>query len=367
LGYLARALQLAERLPDPVRATMQAELLLQRASVRRSVGDIAGAAEDLKALIAGARATADRRHEIQGLVDLSRALIWIDRGRCLACARQAVDASRTLDDAVIAAMARANYAGWSLLGGHWSRDHVEALEQGLVVARRSNDPHLLNSRLTLHALVANVRSEYRAAQALAVESTALAESLGDGYQFAMSEFSLGWALVHLGCFGEARRLLEQSLLLWRKNQNAHAIAIRSLLLALLSTEAMDFADALRWCDEARAQNAGLNQVSLLGERIVGGRAYAGTGQFAEALACFAEVIRRVEEEAIPADTYWFPLLYLATGECRLARGELSEARHEGRRLCELTEKAPERTYLAHGHRLLAEIAVAEGALGEAGS
>src|SRR5262249_56751468 len=69
--------------------------------------------------------------------------------------------------------------------------------------------------------------------------------------------------------------------------------------------------------------------------------------------------------AIPADTYWFPLLYLATGECRLARGELSEARHQGRRLCELTEKAPERTYLAHGHRLLAEIAMAEGALEEA--
>src|SRR5262249_1794104 len=93
LGYLARALQLAERLPDPVRATMQAELLLQRASLARAVGDLGGAAEALKPLTGGPRATADRRHEIQGLVDLSRALIWIDRGRCLACARQAVDAS----------------------------------------------------------------------------------------------------------------------------------------------------------------------------------------------------------------------------------------------------------------------------------
>ena len=56
---------------------------------------------------------------------------------------------------------------------------------------------------------------------------------------------------------------------------------------------------------------------------------------------------------------------LGLGECRLVQGDLTRAREEALRLCELAEKPPERMFLAHGRRLLAEIAMAEQAWDEA--
>jgi DNA-binding winged helix-turn-helix (wHTH) protein/tetratricopeptide (TPR) repeat protein len=366
LGYVKRALQLTDRLPLPAQAGTRTELLLQQAAVRRSVGDLPGAAEDLKALIASARATGDRRHEIHGLVDLSRVLVWVDRQRCLECASQAVALSQTLDDDVVRAMAGANYAGWSLLWQEWRDDQVGILDHGLALARRTNDAHILNSRLTLHSLVDNVRSNYRSAQALSKEGMALAETVGDGYQFAMSELSSSWALTHLGTWGEARRLLEKSRLLWSKNQNPRVVCMRLLSLALVSVEAGDFPSALRQCDEASGLNPAQRDITAhFGERIVRGRAYAGLGDFARALTCFAEVTRRIEEDGVLLDSYFFPLLYLAASECRLAQGDLPGARQEACRLCEIAEKPPERTYLAHGHRLLAEITMSVRAWGPA--
>src|SRR5262249_2760978 len=133
LGYLGRALLLAERLLHPAQAASRMVLLLQQAAVRRSVGDIAGTVGDLNAMLAIARTAGDRRQEVQGLVHLSRALVWLSRKQSLECARQAVELSQTVDDAVLRAMACANHAGWALLWREWRDDHIRALEEGLAV------------------------------------------------------------------------------------------------------------------------------------------------------------------------------------------------------------------------------------------
>ena len=46
---------------------------------------------------------------------------------------------------------------------------------------------------------------------------------------------------------------------------------------------------------------------------------------------------------------------------------MAKARHYAQRLCDLSSGPPERTYLALGHRLFAEIAITEEALDEAHS
>jgi len=312
--------------------------------------------------LASARAIDHRPYEIRTLVDLSRAFVWLNRGQSLQYAKQAVELSRMIDDEVMQTMARANYAGWCLLWGEWRVDHTWVLEEGLVVARRAKNPELLNSRLTLHALVEGARSNYRAARTLAQEGMSLAESLGDGYQFAMCELSLSFALTNLGCWGEARRLLEQSLVRWSKNQNARVTCMRWLSLAILSEEAGDFAGALGQCDEAQRLYPERGDFAVrAGERIARARALLGLGRIAEALACFAET----EGAETIWDCYLLPLLRLGLGECRLVQGDLTRAREEALRLCELAEKPPERMFLAHGRRLLAEIAMAEQAWDEA--
>jgi DNA-binding winged helix-turn-helix (wHTH) protein/tetratricopeptide (TPR) repeat protein len=368
LEYLSRASRMVGRLPLAARTAMRTDLLLQQAAIRRSVGDMAGMAEDLKAMLSTARMTGNRRHEVQGLIDLSRAFAWIAREPCLEYARQAVVLSQTLDDEVMRAMARANHAAWSLLLREWRDDHMRALEEGLAVARRTDSPHLLHSRLGLHALIELVRSNYDVAQALATEGMGVAESLGDSFQFAMCENSRGWALIHLGRWSEACRFLETLLLRWSKNQNARVASPRWVQLAFLSVEAGDFETALRRCDEARGLYADrLNVMLYCRERLVRGRAHVGLGEFSQALECFAEVTQRMEADSIPLESVLFPLLHFGLAECWLAQGDLSRAREEARRLCEIAEMPPERTYLAHGHRLLAETAMAEQAWDEANS
>jgi tetratricopeptide (TPR) repeat protein len=171
---------------------------------------------------------------------------------------------------------------------------------------------------------------------------------------------LSWALIHLGRWGEARHLLEKSLLLWSRNQNAHVACMRWLKLAHMSVEARDCEGALRQCDEACRLYAERRDITVhFAERATRGRAYVGLRDFGQALACFAEITLRIEEERILMDPFAFVLVRLGLGECRLIQGYLSGARQEARRLCDIAEKPPERTYLAHGHRLLAEIAMAE--------
>jgi tetratricopeptide (TPR) repeat protein len=362
LGYLDRAVLLTERLPHRAQTARRTELLLQQAAVRRSLGDIIGAIINLEAMLTSARSIDHRRYEIRALVDLSRAFVWLNQQRCLDYAKRAVELSQTLDDPVMGAMTRANHAGWSLLWGDWREEHIRALEQGLAVARHADNAEVLNSRLTLHALVEGSRSNYRSARALAEEGMTLAESLGDGYQFAMCELALSFALSYLGCWAEVRRLLERSLLLWSKNQNARVACMRWCSLALLSAEAGDFAGGLRQCDEAHALYAEPSDITVYGaERTLRGRVYVGLGRFAEAMRCFAEVTQRIEGEAVLMDSYMLPALHLGLSECWLAQGDPSRAREEARRLCEVAERPPERTYLAHGHRLLAEVAMAEQA------
>jgi len=367
LGYLGRAFQLTERLPHAAQAATRTELLLQQAAVRRSVGDMPGAAEDLKAMLAIARIVDDRRSQIQGLVDLSRTFVWLDRKQCIECARQAVDLSLAFDDGVMRAMARCHYAGWSLLSGEWRDDHVRTLEEGLAVAQHGDNSNVWNSRLTLHALVERARSNYCAARTLAAEGITWAESLGDAYQFAMCESALNWALLNLGLWGDERRLLEKSLAMWSKNQNARMACMRWLLFAILSTEAGDFEGALRQCGEARGLYADGPDSRFLRcfECIVRGRALVGHREFTEGLACFAEITQSVEMEVILLDSYFLPLLHLGMAECQIGLKDFSLARQESLRLCEIAAKPPERTYLAHGHRLLAQIAMAEQAWDEA--
>jgi hypothetical protein len=58
-------------------------------------------------------------------------------------------------------------------------------------------------------------------------------------------------------------------------------------------------------------------------------------------------------------------LYQGLSQYWLAQGDLTQAREMGTKLCAIAAPPPERTYLALGHRLLAEIAMADTRLDQA--
>ena len=91
-------------------STARLKLLLQRGWARRAGGDLARSLEDLTEMIAHAVQTGNLRAEVNGLVDLSRFCLYVDRRQCLPLAEQALAKSRVLDDSAFGALVQGNAA-----------------------------------------------------------------------------------------------------------------------------------------------------------------------------------------------------------------------------------------------------------------
>jgi hypothetical protein len=134
-------------------------------------------------------------------------------------------------------------------------------------------------------------------------------------------------------------------------------------MAWVYEQAFDFEGARAVCEqEFKRQDSQLGQGLGL---IVLGAAHLGLGEFDRALDLSSEINRQLDGRSILMDWILQMPFQLGWSECRLARGEIDLARREAERLCELAARPPERTYLALGHHLLAEIALAEGSLDRA--
>jgi tetratricopeptide (TPR) repeat protein len=91
----------------------------------------------------------------------------------------------------------------------------------------------------------------------------------------------------------------------------------------------------------------------------------GVGDYKGAIKCFDTFFKAEENELLAISrNYSFPAC-LGASETWLALGEFDKARHYAQRLHDLAAGAPENTYLALSHRLLAEIAIKEEAMEEA--
>jgi predicted ATPase len=126
LAYLERALGLLQHLPAEQQMKARSELLRQLATVQRSMTDMRGVLASLEEMLRVARAANDRRMEVVALIDLSRALAWLNRRRCLDIAQEALLNSRRLGDPVLESIALGNWGGWNIVLGRWREDYARA-------------------------------------------------------------------------------------------------------------------------------------------------------------------------------------------------------------------------------------------------
>ena len=110
-AYLTRALGLNERLPaGEERLRARLKLLHQRGWARRAGGDLLGAFADIAAMVECAEEAEEPLVEVNGLLDLSRFGLYVDRRRCLDYAELALIRSVEIDDEIVKALARGNLA-----------------------------------------------------------------------------------------------------------------------------------------------------------------------------------------------------------------------------------------------------------------
>jgi len=131
-------------------------------------------------------------------------------------------------------------------------------------------------------------------------------------------------------------------------------------LARLHEEALDFDGARGHCERVlKLVREGRDHTVCSYGLILSGRAHLGLQDHRRAHECFGKAMRLVEGEQGLTDWQLCLPLYQGLGDYRLAQGDLTQAREMATKLCTIAAPPPERTYLALGHRLLAEIAIAD--------
>jgi len=173
------------------------------------------------------------------------------------------------------------------------------------------------------------------------------------------QFHRAWALLHLGEWGATQRTLMDGLQM--AERNGHHLWARAfrLQMAWLHSHACDYAGARALCAEALepVQEA---QLGALFGSIVLGFAYLGSRQHASARAAFDAVAERCAGGPVPMDWILQMPLRLGMSELWLDRRAFGRAREQAEALRRLAAMSRERTYLALGHRGLAEAALGEG-------
>ena len=361
VGYVSRALDIAERLPEgDERVASRLGLLRQIGLLRRSMGDVRDSIEDFTARARYARDHGRVEEEVRALLELGGALSWVDRDRSLAAFEQALALAPGLDDEALQAHVRGSHAFQRILSRGWRDEDAETCRLSLDVVRRVGERRHLSLHVARYAHLQNHRSEYRAACRTAEEGLRLAAEVNDAYHYMTAQFHRAWALLHLGEWGELRRVLGDGLEM--AERNGHELWARAFRFqtAWLLACAGDFAGARALCERGRQPGKEDQLGASLGS-IVLGFAELGSKRYAAALRAFQEVTGRSGKER-PALMDWIlnMPLRLGLGAYWLARRQFRRARAQMEELCRLAAAPGERTYLALAHQGMAEAALGAG-------
>ncbi len=360
IGHLTRAYDLVGRLPPGDRGSLQTSLLEQVGMVRRSMGDMQGAADDFEALVALAGEQGHPQIEARGLFYLGSALSWFDRPRFEEAALRAADLAGRLEDDLLRAHARGYAAYWNLLLRGPREEDRDAPLRAIRAARLAGDRHLLGQHVARSSYFLSLRSDYRSGCEAAREGMELSLEVGDGFDYLLCHFFLAWGLLHRGDWGDSLDVLEKGIRLAENNGHQLWATLLRLQEAYLYEQAFQFDAARRLCEQAlrRSREADHGHGELLSQVLLG-LACLGQERHERARHCLGEIADPDERERVLMDWSWQMPLGLCLGELELAGLDRDRARREAERVCSLAERSGERSYLSLGRRLLARISATE--------
>lgn len=361
IDHLNRAFDLVGRLPERGRGRLQRSILEQVGMVRRSMGDMRGAAEDFTALVAGAREDGRPRDEARGLFYLGSALFWFDRERFEASADRALELSHLLQDDLLRAHAGGYAAYWHLLLKGWDDQDAAASSAAVAAARGAGDRRLLGLHLVRHAYFRCLQSAYDDGCAAATEAMRFALDAGDGFDYMLCQFFLAWGLLHAGRWGEMRTVLERGIRMAENNGHQLWATLFRLELAWLHGQAFDFERARQLCEVSlqQARRAENGHARMIGEVFLA-HAQGGLGRDGAARHSFEEAGRPAERRTVLMDRSWQMPLGVCAGEYWLGQGDTERARLEAECVRAVAARSGERTYVGLSHALLARIAMRAG-------
>jgi tetratricopeptide (TPR) repeat protein len=361
-----QAFLLAEKLPEDGRAGRLLTLHHKRGAVQHAAGRFDRAAVDFTLMRGRAQAAGDLTMEGEALTGLCYALFFAGRIEEMAvrahealglCAQGGGERLRVFALLHVAAVLEAE--------GRLA-ECVSLLDEVVDFARRIGLDGALAGALAYKGTTLYWKCAYRPAEEIFVEGAEAAARAGDGFVFLCCRMFRDLCRMRLGRISEALAGFEETTELARRNGDrfwlprllAHQGFIRRELQIFEGTPAFSEA-ALRIAREDRVSAAPETEalLNLSLDYVHAGRASDGERMLCELEQSTSSLVQWLDEIRLRA----------AWAEHWLVRGDVEAARTHAQQFLELTKGLDALLFPTWAHRILCEIALAEGRPQEAAS
>jgi class 3 adenylate cyclase/tetratricopeptide (TPR) repeat protein len=366
-AHYARALQAAARITPAPELGAVARLHAKHGAVLMVLGEYEGAVAAYQRALELIRQTADRRGEIDILVELSEVYRRYHRAEpAIAAIEQALAMAPELGDRAGEARCLTNRAYIRSSGYGQLVETTPDAEEALRLAREIGDPKLLAETLIYLGRSLQWRAVFDRSLGYLHEGVELAQGAHIGFVFGEAAFFIGNAYTTTGAYENALRWYQQLSDYASKAGDPFFIARVPNLVGGVHLDVFDLDEALRFNLEGEAvaqrfypwpepRGHSLVKASL---------AHLYRGEHSPAETCLRRAEALLEEDTWMRWRWHIALLH-ARGELALAQGHYDQAWTYAAQSLELATQTDSRKHVARAQRLQGDILAASGRLVEA--
>jgi predicted ATPase len=364
---LTRALELLARLPAEAARKREISVLERLSDAYYAMGEMPESAEADRKVAELASELGMVAAQVEALARLARALAFLDPDGCVAVCERAEQISAQQSNPLLHAQARLLAACWRVVNNGWSARDSSICAEARETIRGLHAAGLPAYYEILYAHVQSIQGEYLEACKTAdagipqsVETHSLVVHLS-----ALSSKTL--ALLHLGYWGELRRVAQNAIDMAGKNGNQPWEGVFRSILAWLSLEAMDLEGARRLAADLLKTNVEepprqVRTIALLTTCFVD----LQTGNAARALQGFLKLRDCPAHPKFFLQWYWKAIAQLGLATAALQLEELDRARVEADIFLETALATADPALKARAWDLEARLALASGDIARAG-
>jgi DNA-binding winged helix-turn-helix (wHTH) protein/tetratricopeptide (TPR) repeat protein len=370
---LKHALELVNKLPGAERPVHEIEILEKLATIYVALVDDIHAIETYEALAARAGHNRLIDVEVRALIGMAYPLSWSSSQRSLEVLERALRLSARQEDPLLRARARASCFALRLWQ-EWNRQDADEFQNAFADILNADDRRILAPYFADCGFIRWISSEYREAHRSLIASRVIQfETVDDNpylnAAYVRGRFSLPWALVFLGEWGEALREIEDAIAMFDKNANYTWRQGMHLHRAWVSLHAMDFAGVLAICNSTLPWNADPTPHPAPDDPIphpavivmclfLTGAAETALGNHEIGLERLLAGRAIMDRSAVIFTWIWRMPLESALTELWLAKGDLAQARPQAERFLKIALATAEHTWQALAWEVNARLAMA---------
>jgi predicted ATPase len=357
--HYTRALSLVEKLPEESRPEARATLYQKRGSVNMALSRFGQSVDDYMNMLEQETALTDEKRAA-ALNALALTLFFSHRldemaaraDEAVAAAKRAGSEELRLETMCLLSLKHLCYGELSV--------GQPIVDEAIKIAREINHKPALLAGLTWRGCLFFFQTEYHRAIEYEIEARRLAAELRDGFLLLTAMFFHGLSLGNLGRMSEAIAVLNEAIVMARRNGDRFWYPRMPNCLGWLHRELQDFEGALQYDQEGLQISREFHVLEAEANSLINlGIDHTHAGNNQETIAAFHKVRDIFERDA------WFRWRYnirleAATAEHWLRQGDLAKAREFTGRLLAAAGEFKSRKYVAVAHKLQGQVAIAAG-------